>query len=99
MQPNLQENKTTSKKVRRIFDYDKKLLPNRFIAALEDQSLDIKSARNYSGKSIGYPAWNLLYYSVLCSIDPGEESILIETGTNWGVSTIILGQALKEFWW
>jgi predicted O-methyltransferase YrrM len=47
--------------------------------------------------SIGYPGWNLLYFSLLCSIHPRQtEAVVIETGTNRGLSTIVMAQALKE---
>jgi cephalosporin hydroxylase len=47
--------------------------------------------------SPGYPAWNLLYYAILCSVDPElEDIVVIETGTNRGVSTIIMAAALKD---
>jgi predicted O-methyltransferase YrrM len=48
-------------------------------------------------ESPGYPAWNLLYFTLICSIVPElEDVIVLETGTNHGVSTIVLAQALKE---
>jgi predicted O-methyltransferase YrrM len=47
--------------------------------------------------SMGYPSWNLLYYSVLCSLRPElDELVVIETGTNRGLSTISMAQALKD---
>jgi hypothetical protein len=47
--------------------------------------------------SPGYPAWNLLYYAVICSIEPGlEDVVVLETGTNLGISTIVIAQALKD---
>jgi predicted O-methyltransferase YrrM len=47
--------------------------------------------------SPGYPAWNLLYYSVLCSLVPMDAPhVVIETGTNRGLSTIAIAQALKD---
>src|SRR5206468_9694888 len=47
--------------------------------------------------SLGYPAWNLLYYSVYCSILPEREDVVVlETGTNRGVSTIVIAQALAD---
>lgn len=47
--------------------------------------------------SIGYPGWNLLYFSLLCSIHPRQrEAVVIETGTNRGGSTIVMAQAIKD---
>jgi predicted O-methyltransferase YrrM len=46
---------------------------------------------------VGYPAWNLLFYSALCSLDPnGGEVVVVETGTNQGFSTIVLAQAIED---
>jgi len=80
----------------RDFDYDRSLLPNRFVAQLEEQTHDIESARDHSGATIGYPGWNLLYYAILACLKPEEENILIETGTNLGFSTIFMAQALID---
>ena len=83
--------------LRRIFDYNKGFLPNKYLAKLESISFDLESAKKHTGMSIGYPAWNLLYYSVLCSMPQGErEVVIVETGTNMGFSTIILAQALCD---
>lgn len=50
-----------------------------------------------SGMSMGYPAWNLLYFSVLCSLPRFmPDAVVIETGTNRGLSTIAIAQALKD---
>jgi predicted O-methyltransferase YrrM len=83
--------------VRRMFNYDHALVPNPYIARLEARSPDIDAAIANTGLTIGYPAWNLLYYSLLCSLQ-GErrEVVVVETGTNQGFSTIILAQALKD---
>jgi len=54
-------------------------------------------AETVLGQSPGYPAWNLLYYSLLCSIPTGRrKALVIETGTNRGLSTIVMAQALKD---
>jgi predicted O-methyltransferase YrrM len=57
---------------------------------------------------VGYPAWNLLYYTLFCSLPPDEnaleqrpapvkdEVVVIETGTNHGCSSIVMAQALKD---
>ena len=81
--------------VRRIFDYDHHLLPNRYLGELESRSPDLETAVKLTGLSIGYPAWNLLYYALLCSI-PTTDAVVVETGTNHGFSTIVMAQALKD---
>lgn len=80
----------------RKFDYDKKLLPNPLLREREEGVVDLASAQASTGKTVGYPGWNLLYYCCLCSLDPAREHTIIETGTNWGYSTIILAQALRD---
>jgi methyltransferase family protein len=98
-------------RTRRRFDYARRLLPNPYLARLEPEELDdpTVAARLFTGQTIGYPAWNLLYYSLLCSLpasDPDERGLLpgplandvvvIETGTNKGASTIVMAQVLKD---
>jgi len=81
----------------RMFRYDRTLLPNEYLAQIDARSLDARSAQAQTGLSIGYPAWNLLYYAVLCSLAPRDgEYVVVETGTNRGFSTIVLAQALKD---
>ena len=80
----------------RKFNYDKSLLPNQLLRQKEETVADLESAQNETGKTVGYPGWNLLYYCCLCSLDPESEHTIIETGTNWGFSTIVLAQALKD---
>lgn len=46
--------------------------------------------------SVCYPAWNLLYYTCLCSLSREEPNLLVETGTNRGCSSVVLAQALIE---
>jgi len=79
----------------RRFDYNRDRLPNSFLASM-DRVETIDEARNCSGLSIGYPGWALLYYLVLSTIDPEQETLVIETGTNFGASTIVLAQALSD---
>src|SRR5687767_13788574 len=55
---------------RRRFDYDRRLLSNRQIAALEPDEVTDEEHIRTTDWSIGYPAWNLLYYSIYCSILP-----------------------------
>ena len=88
----------SSDDIRRIFAYDYSLLPNKYLQELEKGSFDKEAAVQKTGYSIGYPAWNLLYYSILCSMPKvrTRKSVIVETGTNLGFSTIILAQALKD---
>jgi predicted O-methyltransferase YrrM len=83
-------------KYHRMFRYDRNLLPNKFLAGLEEGVEDIESARRRSGLTIGYPGWNFLYYCVLCSLSREMPNVIIETGTNIGCSTIVLAQALLD---
>ncbi len=80
---------------RRMFDYDRALLANRYLAELESASPDLETAVKLTGLSIGYPAWNLLYYALLCSL-PTPDAVVVETGTNHGFSTIVMAQAVKD---
>jgi len=80
----------------RMFNYRKTLLPNEFLSSLEEGVQNIEEAKTKTGFSVGYPGWNLLYYTVLCNLDRDGDNIILETGTNLGCSTIMLGQALKD---
>ena len=80
----------------RIFDYNKNLLPNKWLRSQEEGVCTIDEAMKKTGLTIGYPGWNLLYYSVLCSLRKNAFNNIIETGTNLGCSTIILAQALID---
>jgi predicted O-methyltransferase YrrM len=79
----------------RTFDYDRRLLVNPYLAEQEAASHDLRSAMARTGLSVGYPAWNLLYYTLLCSLPPSDP-VVVETGTNQGFSTIVLAQALAD---
>jgi predicted O-methyltransferase YrrM len=84
-------------RVRRMFHYNHALVPNPYVAELESRSPDIDAAIAHTGLTIGYPAWNLLYYSLLCSLSAARrELFVIETGTNHGFSSIVMAQALKD---
>jgi SAM-dependent methyltransferase len=80
---------------RRRFDYDRRLLVNPYLAEREAGAGDLRSAVGQTGLSLGYPAWNLLYYTLLCSLPPSDP-VVVETGTNQGFSTIVLAQALVD---
>ncbi len=80
----------------RMFGYDTNLLPNRHLAFLEQGANTIEEARERTGASIGYPGWGLIYHLLLSHLDREREEIIIETGTNFGCTTIILAQALID---
>ncbi len=79
----------------RRFDYDRQLLPNAHLRELETGVATIEQARARSGLTIGYPGWGVLYYATLCALEPGRPATIVETGTNWGCSTIVLASALE----
>jgi len=79
----------------RMFDYNHHLVPNPYLGELESRSPDLETAVKLTGLSIGYPAWNLLYYALMCSIST-TDAVVVETGTNHGFSTIVMAQALKD---
>jgi predicted O-methyltransferase YrrM len=83
-------------KNRRMFGYDRRLLVNEYLAEQEAETHDLESAIARTGFSLGYPAWNLLYYSLLCSLPRSGQPVVVETGTNRGFSTIVLAQALRD---
>ncbi len=78
-----------------MFDYDRRLLVNPYLAEHESDCHDLRAAIASTGLSLGYPAWNLLYYSLLCSLPPSDP-VVVETGTNQGFSTIVLAQTLID---
>ena len=88
----------------RMTEYDRHLLPNIQVAAWDNVRINEKTTthdvvegwKKTTGLSIGYPAWNLLYYSALSHLDPKHFNLVIETGTNIGCSAIMLGQAIKD---
>jgi predicted O-methyltransferase YrrM len=80
----------------RMFNYNHSLLPNPQLAVLEHGVTTIDQARQKSGATIGYPGWGLIYHLLLSHLDRSREEIVIETGTNWGCTTIVLAQALID---
>lgn len=80
----------------RYFKYDRALLPNRFVAEMDRKASCIDEALPVTGQTVGYPGWNLLYYATFCSLDRDGPNTIVETGTNWGFSTIMLAQALRD---
>jgi cephalosporin hydroxylase len=82
--------------VRRVFDYDRSLLPNKALARIDSHS-DPRSAYETSCLTMGYPAWNLLYYSCYCALPWDTPQVnVVETGTNAGLSSIVMAQVLKD---
>lgn len=80
----------------RLFGYNPGLLPNPQLSVLEHGVTTIEQARQRSGATIGYPGWGLIYHLLLSHLDRKREEIIIETGTNWGCTTIVLAQALID---
>jgi predicted O-methyltransferase YrrM len=80
----------------RNFHYDRRLLPNAYLASLETDIHTIEEASERTGATIGYPGWGVLYYLLLSHLDPQRDECIVETGTNWGCTTIILAQALID---
>jgi predicted O-methyltransferase YrrM len=100
-----------SDRVGRRFDYDRGLLPNSHLRTLEPSNpapeaqgadpeahyVEYVQWLGDSGMSMGYPSWNLLYYSMISSLLPRQEDcVVVETGTNRGLSTIVMAQALDD---
>lgn len=48
-------------------------------------------------RSLGWPGWGLLYHVAVSFILPDEGNIFVEIGTDVGLSTIVLAQALDDF--
>ena len=80
----------------RMFGYDRTLLPNRHLAELEAGVTSIEEARLKTGATIGYPGWGLVYHLLLCHLDRGRHETIVETGTNFGCTSIVLAQALVD---
>lgn len=80
----------------RMTDYDRSLLPNAHLRRLEAGVSGRDEWEPQTGLSVGYPAWGMLYYTVLCRLKPEAFNLVIETGTNIGSSSIVLAQAIKD---
>ena len=79
-----------------MFGYDWALLPSAYLAVLEDGVRTIDEARTRSGATIGYPSWGVIYHLLLAHLDRSRRGVIVETGTNWGCTTIVLAQALVD---
>jgi predicted O-methyltransferase YrrM len=80
----------------RITDYDKSLLPNRFLAFLEESASDASTWVSRSGRSLGHPGWGTIYHLTLSMLDPTRHNTIVETGTNLGSTAIIIAQAIVD---
>lgn len=80
----------------RMFGYNLDLLPNRYLASLEEDVTSIGQARGKTGATIGYPGWGIIYHLLLSHLNRKKYEVIVETGTNWGCTTIILAQALVD---
>jgi hypothetical protein len=80
----------------RITDYDRTLLPSRFVAFLDDGVAEPDDWISRSGRSLGHPGWGWIYHTALMVLDPNRRNIVLETGTNVGSTTIILAQAILD---
>lgn len=80
----------------RLTDYDRGLVPCRFVAGLDEGAAVPQDWLARSGRSIGHPGWGLLYHLVLTRLDPDRDNLIVETGTNWGSSTLVLAQAIRD---
>lgn len=80
----------------RITDYDRTLVPNRFVAFLDDGVVDDADWISRSGRSLGHPGWGWVYHTVLMALDPDRHNVIVETGTNVGSTAIIVAQAVLD---
>jgi predicted O-methyltransferase YrrM len=80
----------------RMFDYDRARLPNAYLASLDESVRTIEEARKRTGLTIGYPGWGLIYHILLSHLDRSRKEVIVETGANWGCTTIVLAQALID---
>jgi predicted O-methyltransferase YrrM len=80
----------------RVIDYDRSILPSRFVAFLDDGVIDEQDWVSRSGRSLGHPGWGFLYHLVLMLLDPDRHNVVVETGTNVGSTTIMIAQAIVD---
>lgn len=80
----------------RISSYDLNLLPSPVLRRLEEGATTKDDWMQRTGLSPGHPAWGILYHVMLACLHPNEENTIIETGTNWGSSSIVLAQAIRD---
>jgi methyltransferase family protein len=80
----------------RITDYDRSLVPSRFVAFLDDGVAEPDDWITRSGRSLGHPGWGWIYHTALMLLDPRRANVIVETGTNVGTTTIVLAQAILD---
>ena len=80
----------------RMTEYDKSILPSRFLAFLEEGVTGASQWVVRSGRSLGHPGWGLVYHLLLCVMDSDGPNVVIETGTNLGSTAILAAQAIKD---
>lgn len=80
----------------RITDYDRSLVPSRFVGFLDEGVIGPEDWIPRSGRSLGHPGWGLVYHLAMAMLDPGSPNLILETGTNLGSTAIILAQAIRD---
>jgi predicted O-methyltransferase YrrM len=80
----------------RITDYDRSIVPSRFIAFLDDGIIDNEDWVSRSGYSLGHPGWGWVYHSILMLLDAERPNVVVETGTNVGSTAILIAQAILD---
>lgn len=80
----------------RITDYDRSILPSRFLAFMDTGVSGPADWIPRTGRSLGHPGWGLIYHMVLSVMRPDEFNYMIETGTNVGSTAMIIAQALLD---
>jgi len=81
----------------RMSKYNRKYLVNDVLRDIEKDSYTFEDVKAQGNLTTGYPAWNLMYYNIICSLpEDRNHANVIETGTCKGLSTIVLAQALKD---
>lgn len=51
-----------------------------------------------TGRSVGYPAWNVLHALLLCHLDPdpSTDNLIVNVGASVGLTAIVLAQAIED---
>jgi hypothetical protein len=80
----------------RITDYDRSIIPSRFIGFLDDGVIDDFDWVPRSGRSLGHPGWGWVYHTVLMLLDPDRPNVIVETGTNLGSTAVMIAQAILD---
>ncbi|HEY6627978.1 MAG TPA: class I SAM-dependent methyltransferase [Acidimicrobiia bacterium] len=80
----------------RITDYDRSIVPSRFVAFLDDGVIDNLDWVSRSGRSLGHPGWGWVYHTILMLLDADRPNVMVETGTNVGSTAILIGQAILD---